>query len=74
MKTEEKIRNIESSKEFKNLISKANKYFKVKEKLQKEELRRLNKNLPLLDITKDIYDAKYNMNYYYDKTLNMLKL
>jgi hypothetical protein len=73
MKTEDKIRKIESSKEFKDLISKSNKCFRLKEKLQKEELRRLNKNLPLLDITKEIYDAKFNMNYHFDKALNMLK-
>ena len=74
MKTDIQIREIENSKEFKELISKSDKYFRQKEKLQKEERRRLNKNLPLLDLPEQIKTAKNNMNIYHDNAINLLKL
>jgi|GEM_PF-4127351 len=74
MKINTELIEIENPKEFKDLINKVNKYFWQKEKLQKEELKRLNKNLPLLNISEEIRIAKNNMNLYYNKALNMLKL
>ncbi len=73
MKTDEQLREIESSKEFKDLINESNKFFQKKQKLQDEQLNRLNKNLPLLDISEQIKKAKENMNFYYNKALSMLK-
>lgn len=73
MKTDAQLREIENSKEFKSLIIASNKYFRQKEKLQKEELKRFNKNLPLDNITEEIETAKKNMTLYFDKALNMLK-
>lgn len=71
MKTEQELELIRSSKKFQNLIAKSNKYFRRKEKLQKEELKRFNKNLPLENITEEIKIAKDNMNIYLDKALKM---
>lgn len=73
MKTDAQLREIENSKEFKDLINASNKFFRQKEKLQKEELKRFNKNLPLSNITEEIETAKKNMTLYFDKALNMLK-
>ena len=73
MKTDNQLREIENSKKFKNLISNSNKFFLQKEKLQKEELRRINKNIPLDNITKEIEKAKFLMNFNLDKAINLLK-
>ena len=73
MKTDTELEVIVNSKKFQSLITKSNKSFRRKEKLQKEELRRHNKNLPLLDITEEIRTAKNNMTRCLDEALKMLK-
>ena len=73
MKTDAELEAIRGSKEFQKLIIESNKNFRLKEKLQKEELRRYNKSLPLGDITEEIRTAKNNMNLCLDEALKMLK-